>query len=73
MDMSLVDEVIKIDDSESFEMSRILARSEGIFAGSSFGAALATALKLIKKVKTGNVVVIFPDRGDRYFCKNLSL
>lgn len=71
MDMSLVDKVVKINDAESFEMSRALASKEGIFAGSSSGAALSAALKLIRDGASGNIVIIFPDRGDRYFSKNL--
>ena len=73
MDMSLVDEVIKVNDNEAFEISRALARKEGIIAGSSSGAAMAAAIKLAEKIETGNIVVIFPDRGDRYFSKNLYL
>ena len=71
MDMSLVDKVVKMTDSEAFEEARVLARSEGIFAGSSSGAVLAAAKKLIAQGAEGNIVVIFPDRGDRYFTKNL--
>ena len=71
MDMSLVDRVIKITDSEAFENARELAKKEGIIAGSSSGAALAAAKKLIADGARGNIVVIFPDRGDRYFTKNL--
>lgn len=71
MDMSLVDKVIKISDSEAFEQVKIIAEKEGIFAGSSSGAALAAAKKLAKTVTSGNIVVIFPDRGDRYFSKNI--
>ena len=71
MDMSLVDKVVKINDTESFEMARQLAAKEGIFAGSSSGAALAAALKLIHDGASGNIVIILPDRGDRYFSKNL--
>ena len=71
MDMSLVDKVVKINDTESFEMARQLAAKEGIFAGSSSGAALAAALKLIHGGASGNIVIILPDRGDRYFSKNL--
>ena len=73
MDISLVDKVIKITDDESFQKTRELATKEGIFAGSSSGAALAAALKLIKSGAKGNIVVIFPDRGDRYFSKHLYL
>lgn len=71
MDMSLVDKVIKITDDDAFGGSRELAKKEGIFAGSSSGGALSAAKKLIKSGATGNIVVILPDRGDRYFSKNL--
>jgi len=71
MDMSLVDEVIKITDKEAFHVAREIAKNEGIFAGSSSGAAMAATLKFAKNVKRGNAVVIFPDRGDRYFSKHL--
>ena len=71
MDMSLVDKVVKMTDREAFEGARELAKKEGIIAGSSSGAALAAAKKLIANGAKGNIVVIFPDRGDRYFTKNL--
>lgn len=71
MDMSLVDEVIKVDDKGAFSGSRELAKKEGILAGSSSGAAFSAAKKLIAKGAKGNVVIILPDRGDRYFSKNL--
>ena len=71
MDISLVDKVIKITDGEAFKGSRILAAKEGIFAGSSSGAAFAASLKLAENGAKGNIVVIFPDRGDRYFSKHL--
>ena len=58
MDMSLVDRVIKITDSEAFENARELAKKEGIIAGSSSGAALAAAKKLIADGARGNIVVI---------------
>ena len=71
MDMSLVDKVVKVDDNDAFTGARELARKEGIFGGSSSGAALSAAKKLIDSGARGNIVVIFPDRGDRYFTKNL--
>ena len=71
MDMSLVDKVVKVDDNDAFTGARELARKEGIFGGSSSGAALSAAKKLIDSGARGNIVVIFPDRGDRYFSKNL--
>lgn len=71
MDISLVDRVVKITDAEAFAYARLLASREGIFAGSSSGGALSAALKLVKDGARGNVVVVFPDRGDRYFSKRL--
>lgn len=72
MDMRLVDKVIKINDDEAFEASRLIARKEGIIAGTSSGAAIAAAIKLAKEIdKPANVVAILPDRGDRYFSANL--
>ena len=71
MDMSLVDDVVKITDTEAFETARLLTKKEGIFAGSSSGAALSATLKYIRSGATGNIVTIFPDRGDRYFSNGL--
>ncbi len=71
MDMSLVDQVIKISDAEAFAQVKTLAAKEGIFAGSSSGGALAAVHKLAQSDASGNIVVVFPDRGDRYFSKNL--
>lgn len=71
MDMSLVDKVIKITDDDAFGGARRLASEEGIIAGSSSGAAFAASLKLIESGVKGNIVTVFPDRGDRYFSKHL--
>lgn len=71
MDMSLVDDVIKINDAEAFTAAKRLAKTEGIFAGSSSGAALAAVLKLTERIESGNIVTVFPDRGDRYFSTGL--
>lgn len=73
MDMALVDRVIKVTDDDAFAGSRQLAAKEGIFAGSSSGAAISAAKKLIELGARGNIVVVLPDRGDRYFSKNLYL
>ena len=67
MDISLVDEVVKVSDDEAFAAVRDLARKEGIFAGSSSGGALAASLKLASRLERGTIVTVFPDRGDRYF------
>ena len=71
MDMSLVDDVVKVNDTDAFEGARLLARREGIIAGSSSGAAISAALTYARTGKKGNFVVVLPDRGDRYFSKNL--
>lgn len=71
MYMSLVDEVIKVNDDESFKLVKKLALKEGLIVGSSSGAAMAAALKLSEKIQKGNIVVVIPDRGDRYFSKNI--
>ncbi len=71
MDISLVDDVIKITDTEAFEGVKELAKKEGIFAGSSSGAALVAAKKLIASGAKGNIVIVLPDRGDRYFSKKI--
>ena len=71
MDMSLIDSVIKVNDDEAFSHVRLLAEREGIIAGSSSGAALAASLKLAKSGIQGNIVTVFPDRGDRYFSTKL--
>ena len=55
-----------VTDGEAFEMTRLLARREGLFVGSSSGAALAVALKVASELGHGTIVVLLPDRGDRY-------
>ncbi|MBQ9549852.1 MAG: pyridoxal-phosphate dependent enzyme, partial [Lachnospiraceae bacterium] len=71
LDIRLMDEAIKVSDDEAFNSSRLLAAKEGIFGGSSSGAALAAALKLASRIEKGNIVTVFPDRGDRYFSSDL--
>ncbi|WP_294187174.1 cysteine synthase family protein [uncultured Clostridium sp.] len=71
MDMKLVDEVIKVTDKEAYDMVKVIALKEGLIVGSSSGAALAVALRLADKIDKGNIVTILPDRGDRYFSKNI--
>jgi len=53
-------------DGEAFEITRLLAQKEGIFVGTSSGAAVAIALKLASCIDHGNIVVLLPDRGVRY-------
>lgn len=62
---------IVIEDDLAFETSRKLATHEGIFCGMSGGAAVAAALRLATEIEYGVIVVIIPDRGDRYLSTNL--
>lgn len=61
-----LDEKIVIEDGEAFEVTRVLAQKEGVFVGMSSGAAMAGALRVAGWVKRGTIVVVLPDRGDRY-------
>jgi cysteine synthase A len=75
MDLSLVDRVIKVLDTDAYEQARKIARKEGIFAGSSSGAIMSAAGQLAADIaeegNSANIAILFPDRGDRYFSKNL--
>ncbi|OGR11327.1 MAG: cysteine--tRNA ligase [Desulfobacterales bacterium RIFOXYA12_FULL_46_15] len=71
MDKSRIDEKVNIDDETAFQTARMLAVKEGIFVGMSSGAAMAAAIEEAEKIKTGVVVVIFPDSGERYLSTSL--
>ena len=71
MDMSLVDRVVKVNDDQAYGQARELAHTEGVFAGSSSGAALYVAKQIAREEKGKNIVTVFPDRGDRYFSEHL--
>ncbi len=66
-----LDDKITVTDEEAFGTTRRLATREGIFAGMSSGAAMAGALKVAKGMGSGTIVVILPDRGDRYLSTRL--
>lgn len=71
-DPSRLDEKLVIGDEEAFETARLLARREGLFVGMSSGAAMAGALRVARTVKHATtLVVLLPDRGDRYLSTNL--
>jgi len=67
LNRGVIDEIIAVDDQESYQMAKRLSREEGIFAGLSCGAACVGALKVAKQLGASKtVVVIFPDSGERY-------
>jgi len=66
-----LDEKITVEDDPAYEVTRLLATKEGIFVGMSSGAAVLGALRIAKKMDSGIIVVILPDRGDRYLSTNL--
>jgi len=70
MDFSVIDEVISVNDAQSLNLARRLAREEGILAGGSAGTALYAALQVTRSAQPGQVVVvIIPDTGERYLSK----
>ncbi|MDO8261276.1 MAG: cysteine synthase family protein [Candidatus Magasanikbacteria bacterium] len=70
-DKKLLDKIIMIESEEAFAMARRVVREEGISVGMSSGAAMVACLKIAKKIKTGNIVTIFPDRGEKYLSTKL--
>lgn len=65
-DPTLVDELREVPTEEALAMARRLAREEGLFAGTSSGAAVAVAMELARELEQGVVVTLLPDGGDRY-------
>lgn len=70
-DPSKVDEIYEVSESEARKMTKRLALEEGIFAGMSSGGSVATAVKVANRLKSGVVVAIVCDRGDRYLSSDL--
>lgn len=70
VDFDIIDDMIQVDDKESFLMGRRLAREEGLFAGGSSGSAVWAALRFAEAVdEKMNIVVILTDSGNRYLSK----
>ncbi len=66
-----VDQVIEVSQEEATEMAKRLAKEEGVFSGMSSGGSVTAALKLAKTLKSGVLVAIVCDRGDRYLSSDL--
>jgi S-sulfo-L-cysteine synthase (O-acetyl-L-serine-dependent) len=70
-DPSRVDRVMDVSQDDAIAFTRLLAKEEGIFAGMSSGGAASAALRLAKELKSGTIVFIVCDRGDRYLSSTL--
>jgi len=70
-DAKKVDRVLEVSQEESIAMTRRLAKEEGILAGMSSGGATTAALRLANELKSGVIVSIICDRGDRYLSSGL--
>jgi len=68
---SRVDQLIDVSEEEARKMARRLAKEEGVFGGMSSGGAVAVALKLMEQLRSGTVVCIICDRGDKYLSTDL--
>lgn len=62
----LIDVQEMIESEEAIGMARSIIAKEGIFAGMSSGAAMIAALRTAEKIESGNIVVVFPDRAEKY-------
>ncbi|MCF0148090.1 MAG: cysteine synthase A [Clostridium sp.] len=73
LNVSIIDEVIKVENEDAFKASKDLARTEGLLVGISSGAAIVAATELAKREenKGKNIVVILPDTGERYLSTDL--
>lgn len=70
LDLSVIDEIVRVTDKEAFQWTRRIVKEEGIFCGGSSGAALAGAMKYLQELPSDRLaVVIFPDSGSRYLSK----
>ena len=65
-DPSQIDETVMIESEEAYDMARRIIREESIFVGMSSGAAMVAAVETAQQIDKGVVVVIFPDRGEKY-------
>lgn len=70
-DAKRVDRVMDISQEEATQMTRQMAKVEGVFAGMSSGGALSAAIRLAQELEEGVIVFICCDRGDRYLSSEL--
>ncbi|MBN1441352.1 MAG: cysteine synthase family protein [Planctomycetes bacterium] len=70
-DPSKIDVTVMVETEQAFRMTRRIIREEGIFVGMSSGAALCAALEVARQAERARIVVIFPDRGEKYLSTEL--
>jgi len=70
-DKNKIDDIIMINTKKAYEMALQIIKNEGIFVGMSSGAAMLATLKVVEKIDSGNIVTIFPDRGEKYLSTKL--
>ena len=70
-DPSRIDIQVMVESEEAIAMAREIIVWEGIFAGMSSGAAMVAALKTAEQIDAGNIVVIFPDRAEKYLSTSM--
>ena len=70
-DPSRIDIQIMVESEEAIRMAREIIAREGIFAGMSSGAAMVAALRTAERIDVGNIVVIFPDRAEKYLSTSM--
>ena len=72
LDTSLIDEVITVTDEDAIGTTRTLAREEGLLVGTSSGANVWSAFRLVEEMgKDRNIATVLPDRAERYFSTSL--
>ena len=70
-DPSIIDESVMVETEDAYQTAREIVAREGIFVGMSSGAAMYAAAKVLDKLESGLMVVIFPDRGEKYLSTTL--
>ncbi len=70
-DPEKIDETVMVETEDAYKTAREVIAKEGVFVGMSSGAAMYAGLEVAKRIKSGTVVVIFPDRGEKYLSTNL--
>lgn len=66
LDLALIDKIITMSDEKAYELTRAIAKEEGLFVGISSGANIAAALELAKEYPGKIIVTVLPDNGERY-------